>query len=160
MLYQLFFFSRTDHEPGGRKQFSEPGWSHRDGRVKLKVVLCEKLGTQNTHVAIMENIMGVVGFIQNMLVWVNKSSHNVLYIYINCTPIQHTWQCSQWYENTEWTNPANGNCSSNELGWACASIYRGSGQHLGCILTYSHITPNTCWCEWTKLCYSSTTQAM
>ena len=51
--------------------------------MKLKVVLCEKLGTQNTHVAIMGNIMGVVGFIQNMLVWANKSSH-VLYIFINC----------------------------------------------------------------------------
>jgi len=40
--------------------------------VKLKVVLCEKPGTQNTHVAIMENIMGVVGFIQNMLVGEQK----------------------------------------------------------------------------------------
>jgi len=28
--------------------------------MKLKVVLCEKLCTQNTHVAIMENVTGVV----------------------------------------------------------------------------------------------------
>ena len=35
--------------------------------MKLKFV-CEKLDTQNIHVAIMENVMGVVGFIQNMSV--------------------------------------------------------------------------------------------
>ena len=55
--------------------------------------MCEKIGTQNTHVAIIENVKGVVGFIQNMLVKVNKNLHYALYI--NCTPTQHIWQNSQ-----------------------------------------------------------------
>ena len=68
-----------------------------ESEIKGSKLLCEKLGTQNTHLAITENVKGVVSY-KSMLVGVNKGLHSALYI--NCSPMQHIWQRSQWYQNT------------------------------------------------------------
>ena len=87
--------------------------------------------------------------------WVNKSSRNALYTYVHKLHPNTTYMAVLtvvWEHRMAiyMQNTIELFRNSSELGWACASIYRGSGQHLGHILTYSH---NTCWCERTRLCY-------